>query len=276
MIRLLHRSALAALVAVALASCIATIPQDVQAFRLFFELDENLAAGEQVEAHSTVFPREIVVRGNFVRVFGRITPPAGSPLPDRVELDVVHTELATQQVYYRFRPTVTVDPDGSFVKTKRFARNIAGDTLQTVLVRPVGAALPPGTEVAVCVEMSKRKSDLSAGTSCAPGGGPSGGNVATVRVLDNAFDPRSVLIEPGDTVRWVLEGAATNHTVTEMSGVWNSGFSLQVVGATFERTFPEGEDGLTFQYFCVTHQSCCAMQGSVQVGAAAPPPPPGY
>jgi hypothetical protein len=58
-----------------------------------------------------------------------------------------------------------------------------------------------------------------------------------------------------------------------MNGAFDSGFSLDVVGAVFERTFGAADNNRTFQYSCRTHQACCAMQGSVQVGNGPEPPP---
>lgn len=121
------------------------------------------------------------------------------------------------------------------------------------------------------------------------GGGSSGGDASptapaptpnpsavVVRVVDDAFSPQSVTIQPGETVRWELAGMDLSHTSTSINGTWNSGFAFNVQGATFERTFPASEDGQTFEYFCVTHQDCCAMQGSIRVGNSAPPPRTGY
>lgn len=270
-----HLGSTAVLAALLLTSCLALTRGDVQAFRLFFTLNQTLADGQQVEAHSSVFPAEVKVRRNFVKLFGRFTPAPGAALPDRIEIEVTLAALGSQQVYYTFRQEVAIDADGSFSATKRFLRNLKADTLQTVFVRPVGGALARDTKVAFCLEVSKKKVDLSADGTCGPGGG-GGGQVTEVRVLDNSFDPRGVSVDPGETVRWVLAGAATNHTVTHDGGVFDSGLVLQTQGATFERTFSAADDGQTFLYYCRTHQACCAMQGSVQVGNPPQPPPPGY
>jgi plastocyanin len=259
--------------ALGLTACIALAVGDVQAFRLFFTLDENLADGAQVEAYSSVFPADVKVRRDWVKLFGKLT--SAGALPDAVEVEVVLADLATQQPYYTFRVTVPVAADGSFSQRKRFLRHIAPDTLQTVFVRPVGGAIPSGTKVALCVEVSKKRTHFSSDASCVPGGGGGGGNAVEVRVIDNAFDPRSVNVRAGDTVRWVLAGASPSHTVTEESLLWDSGLTLQTQGATFERTFGAAENDRTFLYYCRTHQGCCAMQGSVVVGNG-PPPDPGY
>lgn len=98
----------------------------------------------------------------------------------------------------------------------------------------------------------------------------------TIQVVDDGYEPRSVTIKPGDTVRWVMQGVHVGHTVTALNDAFDSGFVFDSAGATFERQFPAGEDGQTFEYSCVTHSECCDMKGSVRVGSNAPPPNPGY
>jgi plastocyanin len=105
---------------------------------------------------------------------------------------------------------------------------------------------------------------------------PTTNQVITVEVLDNRFEPKSVQIQPGDTVRWVFHGSAPGHTVTAENGAFDSGFAFTQPDATFEHTFTTADADQTFQYRCTSHFLCCMMQGSVRVGAGAPPPAPGY
>lgn len=98
----------------------------------------------------------------------------------------------------------------------------------------------------------------------------------SVSVEDFAFAPKTVAVEPGQTVAWRLEGSDRNHTVTAVDGSFNSGAVFTSNGATFRRTFTEADRDKTFEYRCAAHQACCAMQGSVRVGANAPPPDTGY
>lgn len=101
-------------------------------------------------------------------------------------------------------------------------------------------------------------------------------DIVTVELLDFEFRPKSITIQPGQTVRWVLRGDDLTHTTTERDGVWDSGMVFTQEGMVFERTFSNEEAGQTFNYSCASHQDCCNMQGSVRVGANAPPPAPGY
>jgi plastocyanin len=114
------------------------------------------------------------------------------------------------------------------------------------------------------------------------GGGPTDPNppgtpaVVTVQLDEFAYDPRSVTIDPGQTVRWVLGGSDPTHTVTEIDGAFDSGFAFDTPGAAFQRTFTEADRNKTFNYACATHSDCCDMKGSIRVGDTAPPPNPGY
>ncbi|HEV7517995.1 MAG TPA: plastocyanin/azurin family copper-binding protein [Thermoanaerobaculia bacterium] len=118
--------------------------------------------------------------------------------------------------------------------------------------------------------------------SCGGGGGGStptspgsgGPQVIVVQIKDNEFSPKDVVINPGDTVRWVMAGSAKIHTVTALDGSFDSGMAFPQTGATFERTF--STPGKTYEYQCKSHYGCCQMAGAVRVGSNAPNPNPGY
>ncbi len=119
--------------------------------------------------------------------------------------------------------------------------------------------------------------------ACGGGGGHSmspttarAPQTVVVDVQDNYFSPQSVSIQPGDTVQWVLRGSNTHHTTRETNGLWDSGMVFTAPGATFSHTFGNADTGHTYNYYCITHQACCQMQGSIRVGDSAPPPGPGY
>ena len=101
-----------------------------------------------------------------------------------------------------------------------------------------------------------------------------GQKTVTVNVVDFAFDPRSVAINPGDTVRWMMRGNDLHHSVTAVNGAFESGPALTSAGATFEHTFRDANQ--TYDYHCKEHRDAHNMKGSVRVGDAAPPPSPGY
>ena len=122
--------------------------------------------------------------------------------------------------------------------------------------------------------------------SCGGSGGNNGGGalpseptsptskVVVIQIQDYAFSPKEVTINPGDTVQWVLAGSAPGHTVTANDGSFDSGAIFTAPNVMFQKTFTTGNT--TINYHCKAHQTCCAMQGSVRVGASAPSPIPGY
>lgn len=124
-----------------------------------------------------------------------------------------------------------------------------------------------------------------AALSCGGGGGggygggptappPSSGSLVVVQVNDDSYSPKSVTIQPGDTVRWVLNGNTLVHTVTAKDGSFDSGAVFTAKGAVYEHRFDAKG---TFEYACKVHSNCCLMRGSVLVGSdASPPPDPSY
>jgi plastocyanin len=118
--------------------------------------------------------------------------------------------------------------------------------------------------------------------ACGGGGGsdtptsPPTPSSIVVEIRDYQFVPKSILVQPGDTVTWRLVGSDTTHTVTAVGGVFDSGFTFTQPGATFSRTFSAADNGRTFEYRCTSHQASHGMQGSVRVGESAPPPSPDY
>jgi len=93
------------------------------------------------------------------------------------------------------------------------------------------------------------------------------------------FDPIGLHVEPGDTVRWVIEsgahsataydegnGGATERRIPEGAEAWNSGTLLEQ-GASFEYTFEE--EG-TYDYFCVPHKTL-GMIGRIVCGEPGGP-----
>lgn len=105
---------------------------------------------------------------------------------------------------------------------------------------------------------------------------PNDSGAVTVNVDDFSFTPRQLTIQPGQTVRWVMRGNDPTHTVSALDGEFDSGFAFEDSGDSFEHTFTAADDGMTFEYSCVSHTGCCDMKGSVRVGEGAPAPDPGY
>ena len=77
-----------------------------------------------------------------------------------------------------------------------------------------------------------------------------------VTIQNFAFNPPSITIKVGTTVRWTNQDSAT-HSVTSDTGVWDSGNVAH--GATYSRVF---DTVGTFAYHCAIHPS---MKGTVIV-----------
>lgn len=91
-----------------------------------------------------------------------------------------------------------------------------------------------------------------------------------VKVLNNAFDPATVRIKPGDSVRWTWLGSphsTTSGSACQPDGQWDSG----VQGTGFSKTVGFPKAG-TFPYFCGPHCSL-GMTGTVIVEQEANPTP---
>jgi plastocyanin len=87
-----------------------------------------------------------------------------------------------------------------------------------------------------------------------------------------SFNPSSVTITQGDTVRWIWQGASHTSTSNTNTGpeVWDSGI---LTTGTFSHTFTTVGD---WPYYCSLHSfpGGSAMNGVVHVLASAPAPTP--
>jgi len=77
-----------------------------------------------------------------------------------------------------------------------------------------------------------------------------------VKIASFAFDPSSVTVKQGATVKWTNEDSAS-HTITADDGSWDSG-SLGK-GKSFSQVFTQAG---TFTYHCTIHPT---MKGTVVV-----------
>jgi plastocyanin len=77
-----------------------------------------------------------------------------------------------------------------------------------------------------------------------------------VAASDDKFEPVTITVAPGTTVRWTNKGTH-KHTVTSATGAWDSGDLApnQVYSATFTRPG-------TFEYYCKHHRD---MKGTIIV-----------
>jgi plastocyanin len=84
----------------------------------------------------------------------------------------------------------------------------------------------------------------------------------SIGASDDYFEPGTVKVQPGTTVKWVNNGKH-KHTVTSNDGRWDSGDLAP--GATYSVTFTRPG---TFSYFCRHHKG---MKGTIVVGSGGYP-----
>lgn len=103
------------------------------------------------------------------------------------------------------------------------------------------------------------------GSMTGPDGGGSNANTVEVLATDNfRFQPATVTIPPGTTVRW-RSTSSVEHSVTPDQGTEWQGTDLDSSGDTFEHTFMTPG---TYPYHCVYHLAQ-GMTGTVVVQAGA-------
>lgn len=100
-------------------------------------------------------------------------------------------------------------------------------------------------------------------------GGGGGGATETVNVVDNAFEPEELSIEPGTTVEWAWQNTANQHNVNPTSqpgeANWEGHMPLESGDFSFQSTFDvEGE----YEYQCDPHASL-GMVGTITVSSGA-------
>lgn len=85
-----------------------------------------------------------------------------------------------------------------------------------------------------------------------------------VSMIDNAFQPDTVIVNAGDSVVWTNNGTFIHTSTSGVNGVWDSLWDSgnMAHGVTFTRGFQA--DG-TFDYFCSLHW-LGGMRGVVVVG----------
>jgi len=95
-----------------------------------------------------------------------------------------------------------------------------------------------------------------AASTSAPSSAPPSSVEAEVAISGFAFDPPSLTVKVGTTVKWTNQDSAP-HTVASDGGDWESGQLDQ--GESFTHTFDQAG---TFAYHCSVHP---AMKGTVVV-----------
>jgi len=85
-----------------------------------------------------------------------------------------------------------------------------------------------------------------------------------VSIVNYAFQPETMSIEPGDTVRWTNTGSVTHSVVSDAGSAESFDSGPLSPGANWSYTF---DNVGVFTYHCSPHTF---MHGTVQVGGAIP------
>jgi hypothetical protein len=165
-----------------------------QALKLIFELDDAVAVGEQKLVQTLVFSEGVKVKKNFVQISGRLTAPGGAQLPGRLTVRAVQEEVNSGKVIQRITLALNIGADGFFSGQKKIKKNIGANQLMTVTLQPSGSDLPKGTEIALCVDLVRKKKDVQNLPACVEqandgdgNGDGGGGQVTTLTSLQNDF-----------------------------------------------------------------------------------------
>lgn len=139
-----------------------------------------------------------------------------------------------------------------------FADLAAAGTYEAEIDVPAGLLVPEG-------EVTRKSVTVTAGGTAAVAfdlvTDSDGGDVVEIHLTSsNRFDPSSVTISRGTTVRWITD-TDTFHTITPSGHSEWQRQEMNTSGQTFEHTF----DAVgTFDYFCEPHESI-GMTGSITV-----------
>jgi plastocyanin len=93
--------------------------------------------------------------------------------------------------------------------------------------------------------------------------GRDGAPTLTVSIHDGQFDPQTLNVAPGTTIRWINRGAET-HTVTATNETWDSGELSP--DESYQARFKKPG---TYEYVCELHPK---MRGTIVVGETASVP----
>jgi plastocyanin len=114
----------------------------------------------------------------------------------------------------------------------------------------------------LCLHGSSALSDEKKGTG--PRSSKSVRHVATTTVLmnDDAFEPKDVTINAGDSITWVHNGSH-KHNATADDGSWTTG-DLTMKGQSATMTFNEATGNTPIGYNCTYHVDK-GMKGTITV-----------
>ena len=199
------------------------------------------------------------------------TPGSGAPA---VNVDVIDFDYspkalsvavggAVKWVNVGAKPHTVTASDGSFDSGLMVKGDAYSRTFSTAGTFEYFCDLHPAMVATVTV--GGGGSGVPAAKPTTPPAPPTFGNAGEVLAIDFDYAPRTALVNPGTTIRFVNAGIA-RHTVTAIDESWDSG--LMAKGDAYSHTFATPG---TYDYFCILHPE---MVGSIQVADSAGAVPP--
>ncbi len=163
-----------------------------QRFRVFFSLTEALVQGEATLVHVWFFPTSIKVRKRWVQISGKLTTAGDEMLPSDVTVVARFEDVDTGKQQSKVSIKVRIDDDGSFSASKKLKKNISANSMMVVTIEPSDNDLPEDTELALCVDLVEKKSDVNSLPVCVEeeeedDGGDGGDQAVTLSELQTSL-----------------------------------------------------------------------------------------
>jgi plastocyanin len=202
-------------------------------------------------------------------------PPAATPVPTSGDIDMVDFGYSPSSITVAAGSTITWANNGAAPHTVTARSGSFDSGIRQPGGRYSRTFSEPGTYNYYCTlhpQMTGTIAVLDASGNAPPptdeevigtAAQPTSGDV---KMVDNAFQPRSLTVAAGSTITWANNGAAP-HTVTARNGSFDSG--LRMPGEGYTRTFDEPG---TYTYFCSIHPEMTGTIAVLDASGVAPPP----
>ena len=136
-----------------------------QSLDLTFRLDKAIVEGEETVVHSAFFPEGFKLKKNHVRVAGRLQASDGDDLPSQVTVRAESND-ENGRTGLKLSIKLNIRDDGTFSGSTKLKKNVAAGDLMTITLEPFGGDLTRNTELDLCVDVVKKKSDLNQLADC--------------------------------------------------------------------------------------------------------------
>ncbi len=192
---------------------------EVRVFESSLRLERAVAEGVETRVASWAVPARVKLGNRLLQISGRLATDDDSDLPAEVIVRAEIVNLSTGEVRRRFRAIVDRSPENGFRKSKKFPRAVAGESLVTVSVEPVGSELPAGAGIDLCLDVVAKRGELEGFASCAAGGAATtlagiqvsvfSGRCATSGCHDSVTAEQGLVLEAGQSFAHLIDVPVT-------------------------------------------------------------------